>query len=71
MRRVWQSGERQVILGKITGKGSRVFRPHHQDSSRTLLKIYKVLAQLRHVRAAEWLEKTAVEDQKNVPAAEI
>ena len=71
MCRVRQAGEWQVMLGKIAGEGGGILRTDDQDGRFTLLELSKVLAQLRHMRTAEWSHEAAIEDQQDIPAAQI
>ena len=68
---VRQASEGQGILTKITGKCPRIFRTNDKDYCISFFKLCEVLAQLRHVRAAERSHKTTIKDQQDILAAEI
>jgi hypothetical protein len=58
---VGQAGEWQVVLGEIIGELLGVIRADDEDGRVAFAKLLIVLAQLRHVRAAEWSLEAAVE----------
>jgi len=60
---VGQTDEGQVVLFPIHGKRIRILGSDHNHFGILSDKFVIVLAQLRHVPAAEWSEKTTVEDQ--------
>jgi hypothetical protein len=69
--RVRQASEGQVIFPEVPGESRGILWTDHKDVSRSPFKLGKVLAQLRHMRAAERSDKTAVENQQDEPATEV
>ena len=66
-----QADERQVMLRKITGEGGSILRTDYQDAGLALFKFCNILAQLRHVCAAERSHEAAIKDQPYVAAPQI
>ena len=67
--RVGQADKGQRLLLEVSGEGFGVFGADHDDFDIAGKELRVVLAQLRHVRAAEGSTKGAVEDQEDVLAA--
>ena len=63
---VRQAGKGQGFLLPVGGKGFGIFRPDDHNFDVAGNKLGMVLAQLRHVRTAEWSGKGAVEDQQHI-----
>ena len=68
---IGEAGKGQVIIAEIFAECPGILRTNDQDRGFTLLKLCKGLAQLRHVRAAEWSHKPAVENEQNIPAKKL
>ena len=47
-------------------KGGRGFRPDHYNFGILCCELVVIVAQLRHMLLAEWSDKAAIENQKNV-----
>ena len=71
MFRVWKSDEGKSIFLPVLGESRPALWTHHQYHGFPLLKLIKVPAQLRHVRAAVWSQEASVEDQQDIPATKI
>jgi len=67
--RVGQSDKWQRIFLPILGEGCLVLRSDDDHFGLAGAKFMIVLAQLRHVPAAEWSHKAAVEDQQEISPA--
>ena len=63
---IGQTDEGQVVLLPVTGEGIRPLRAHHDDHRADLLELAVVMAQSRHVRAAERSGEAPVEHQHHV-----
>ena len=63
---VGQTNKWQSVLGKVGCKLLGVFWPDNQDSHISFGILFMVLAQLRHVRAAEGSGKAPIKNQKNM-----
>lgn len=61
-----QPDEGQVIFLPKFGKGFLIFRANDQNRGVDLLKFCKVLAQLRHMRAAEWSDEAAIKYEQEI-----
>ena len=64
--RVGQADERQRMFGEVGRKRPGVFGANHDDFDVARDKLAVILAQLRHVRAAERSSEGANEDQQDV-----
>jgi hypothetical protein len=72
MSRIGQTYKRKLVLGPIPSEGARAFRPDHHYGRLASLKLGKVLAQLRQMRAAVWSREPTVEDEQDVlPSAQF
>jgi len=69
MFRVGDADEGEGMLFEVIDERGSLFWTDDQDRGLALLKFHKVLAQLRHVRAAEGSLETAVEDQQDIGLA--
>ena len=63
---VRQANKGQGFLLPVGGKGFGIFRANDHNFHIAGDKLLIVLAQLRHVRAAEWSGKGAVENQQHI-----
>ena len=61
-----QAGEGQVIFAEEVSEFLAVFGADDEDGRVPFAKLLVVLAQLRHVRAAEWSLETAIENKQDV-----
>jgi len=66
---VWQAHKRQRFFGPVLLKGVHVVWANDDNFGFTRYKFLIVLAQLRHVPAAEGSHQPPVEDQHNMPVA--
>jgi len=69
--RVGQSDKWQRIFLPVFAEGCLVFRPDDDHYGLAGGKFLIILAQLRHVPAAEWSHKAAVENQQDIFPAHI
>ena len=70
--RIGQTYERKLVLGPIASERTRTFRADHHYGRLASLKLGKVLAQLRQMRAAVWSREPTVEDEEDVlPSAQF
>ena len=63
---IGQACKRQIVLSEISGELLGVFRTDYQNHRVSLNKSINILAQLRHMRAAEWSLESAVEHQQHI-----
>ena len=64
--RVGQAGKGQVILAPVRFKSPGIFRSHDKHLRLPFYEFLIVMAQLRHMLAAEGSGKSAIENQQDV-----
>jgi hypothetical protein len=66
MSGIGQADKGKLVPGPIFLEGGLVIRTHYQDYRIFCIEFVVISAQLRHMPAAEWSKKAAIEDQDNI-----